>query len=204
MPSHAPSLCSCGQVFVAYGEACPCRKEANAAYDKRRPAWRRLYNTPEWRQLRLEILAMHPQCAACGVPAEVVDHIEPHKGDLGLFFDPANLQPLCKRCHDSKTGREVRREQIARRRGVKRRADDEGVCVDRSRVAMAARDRDGNDYKLSLADGKREARAELSTAQPSDDGTKKESSRPRGVGEVCRQAVWDRRGCHDSDGPYFI
>lgn len=35
------------------------------------------------------------------VPASVADHIKPHRGDRGLFFDPANLQSLCKSCHDS-------------------------------------------------------------------------------------------------------
>lgn len=33
-------------------------------------------------------------------PAEVVDHITPHKGDESLFFDPNNLQSLCKSHHD--------------------------------------------------------------------------------------------------------
>jgi 5-methylcytosine-specific restriction protein A len=33
----------------------------------------------------------------------VVDHIKPHKGDRGLFWELANHQALCKRCHDRKT-----------------------------------------------------------------------------------------------------
>jgi 5-methylcytosine-specific restriction endonuclease McrA len=33
--------------------------------------------------------------------ATVVDHIVPHKGDQALFWDHANWQSLCKRCHDS-------------------------------------------------------------------------------------------------------
>jgi 5-methylcytosine-specific restriction protein A len=37
------------------------------------------------------------------VGATVVDHIIPHKGDMGLFWDKANWQSLCKPCHDSKT-----------------------------------------------------------------------------------------------------
>ncbi|WP_345799048.1 HNH endonuclease [Agrobacterium pusense] len=28
------------------------------------------------------------------------DHIEPHKGDEALFYDPSNLQSLCAPCHD--------------------------------------------------------------------------------------------------------
>lgn len=30
----------------------------------------------------------------------VVDHVVPHRGDLGLFLDPANLQTLCPDDHD--------------------------------------------------------------------------------------------------------
>ena len=33
--------------------------------------------------------------------ADVVDHIKPHKGDVVLFYDPTNLQSLCKHHHDS-------------------------------------------------------------------------------------------------------
>ena len=35
------------------------------------------------------------------VEANVVDHVKPHRGNLGLFFDRGNLQSLCKSCHDS-------------------------------------------------------------------------------------------------------
>lgn len=34
-------------------------------------------------------------------PANVVDHVKAHKGDETLFFDPSNLQSLCKPHHDS-------------------------------------------------------------------------------------------------------
>ncbi|MDO6587341.1 HNH endonuclease [Salipiger sp. 1_MG-2023] len=37
-----------------------------------------------------------------------VDHITPHKGDETLFFDPGNLQALCKLCHASRKQREER------------------------------------------------------------------------------------------------
>ena len=38
------------------------------------------------------------------VPAIVVDHIIPHRGNQRLFWDMKNWQPLCKDCHDRKTG----------------------------------------------------------------------------------------------------
>jgi len=42
-------------------------------------------------------------CSAIGLvrAATVADHIRAHKGNPALFFDPANLQSLCKPHHDS-------------------------------------------------------------------------------------------------------
>lgn len=47
-----------------------------------------------------------PFCVYCDqqgriIPATVVDHIIPHRGDKSLFFDTKNLQSLCKTCHDA-------------------------------------------------------------------------------------------------------
>ena len=62
-----------------------------------------------WRAARKLFLRKNPLCARCmerGVltPATVVDHIRPHRGDQQLFWDESNWQPLCKDCHDLKTG----------------------------------------------------------------------------------------------------
>ncbi|MGJ8619600.1 MAG: hypothetical protein ACSHWN_04655 [Methylophilaceae bacterium] len=38
--------------------------------------------------------------------ANVVDHIKPHGGDMSLFWDSKNWQPMNKRCHDKKTAKE--------------------------------------------------------------------------------------------------
>lgn len=67
-----------------------------------------LYKTMRWRRLRSRQLAKHPrcQCPHCtsgkreSLPASVVDHITPHKGDTKLFFDPRNLRSMAKPCHD--------------------------------------------------------------------------------------------------------
>ena len=69
-----------------------------------------LYNG-RWQKARAGYLAKHPLCReheALGqyIPATVVDHIQPHKGDMSLFWDSDNWQPLCKACHDAKTARE--------------------------------------------------------------------------------------------------
>jgi 5-methylcytosine-specific restriction protein A len=39
--------------------------------------------------------------------ADVVDHVQPHRGDVGLFLDPGNLAAMCSSCHSRKTAREV-------------------------------------------------------------------------------------------------
>lgn len=60
----------------------------------------------KWRRLRLVVLSEEPYCRACQSPAEEVDHIVPKP--LGTDVRD-NLQALCKRCHSSKTRREMNR-----------------------------------------------------------------------------------------------
>lgn len=64
-----------------------------------------------WDKARRLHLIDHPLCAHClarglTVPAREVDHIVAHKGDMGKFWDRANWQSLCKRCHSRKTAKE--------------------------------------------------------------------------------------------------
>lgn len=64
-----------------------------------------LYNRKAWHILRARQLRLEPLCRFCAqmgrrTPAVIVDHVEPHRGDETKFFDPANLQSLCKPCHD--------------------------------------------------------------------------------------------------------
>ena len=55
-------------------------------------------------------MAMHPVCQQCGRAASTdLDHIMPHRGDVNLFWDPDNMQALCKQCHDAKTANEINR-----------------------------------------------------------------------------------------------
>ena len=63
----------------------------------------------KWRKARALFLKQNPLCAFClaegkVVPATVVDHIIPHRGDQRLFWDQTNWESLCKECHDKKTG----------------------------------------------------------------------------------------------------
>ena len=65
----------------------------------------------KWQRVSKEYLARHPLCVKCleagrVTQATVVDHVKPHRGDKRLFWDESNWQPLCKPCHDRKTGAE--------------------------------------------------------------------------------------------------
>lgn len=78
--------------------------------DSRRGSARERGYTTRWEKARAGFLRSHPLCRSCQQagriqPASVVDHIVPHKGDQSLFWRSDNWQPLCKRCHDSKTAR---------------------------------------------------------------------------------------------------
>ncbi len=70
---------------------------------KKSTAWHHLYASARWRRESREFLARFPFCARCGKPAELVDHIQPHRGDELLFWDQLNWQSLCGRCHSAKT-----------------------------------------------------------------------------------------------------
>lgn len=75
-----------------------------------RQAGAALYQTAQWKALRLVLLTRHPLCACPECvqtgrirPAEVLHHLEAHGGDPARFFDVRNLQPLAKSCHDRLT-----------------------------------------------------------------------------------------------------
>lgn len=68
---------------------------------------RRLYDTVRWKITRKRIFARDLfTCQMCrhiegDTSLLVCDHVKPHRGDLALFWDDANLQTLCKSpCHD--------------------------------------------------------------------------------------------------------
>jgi 5-methylcytosine-specific restriction protein A len=78
--------------------------------------WRAWYKTARWQRLRWQVLVEGQfRCARCGTlegdTAQLVaDHIEPHRGDAGLFWDQGNLQVLCAPCHAGpKQAEEARR-----------------------------------------------------------------------------------------------
>jgi 5-methylcytosine-specific restriction protein A len=109
MPGPAPHPCvvpGCAQL-ITRGRR--CRQHAVTA-EHARPnyAWRRWYRTPRWSALRARVLRDQAyRCAGCGevVAGLEVDHIVRHEGVPARFWDRANLQALCRRCHQRKTQR---------------------------------------------------------------------------------------------------
>jgi len=73
--------------------------------------YRALYSSKRWRALRAQALTrdlFRCQRPGCGVQltagrsdktSAVVHHVQPHKGDLELFFDLGNLEAVCWSCH---------------------------------------------------------------------------------------------------------
>ena len=74
----------------------------------------KLYKSARWARARAAFLASNPYCVHCLehpaapslVAARHVDHIRPHRGDVDLFWDQTNWQPLCASCHSRKTAQE--------------------------------------------------------------------------------------------------
>ncbi len=85
------------------------RSEARMYERYRGSARKRGYNK-QWEKESKGFLKEHPLCVECEkqgkfIPAQVVDHIVPHRGNQKLFWDKRNWQPLCKHHHDQKTAR---------------------------------------------------------------------------------------------------
>lgn len=94
-----------------------CQQHAAAQQQQRKQADKRRGSAAsrgygsQWRKARVVYLAEHPLCKHCKAqglltPATIIDHIKPHRGDMVLFWDQNNWQPLCKRHHDIKTASE--------------------------------------------------------------------------------------------------
>lgn len=67
---------------------------------------KRLYNSPEWRKARVRFLMENPLCSVClkmgkTVPATVVHHTTPHRGNPVIFWDETCWESVCSGCHNS-------------------------------------------------------------------------------------------------------
>ncbi|HEX7883151.1 MAG TPA: HNH endonuclease [Afipia sp.] len=88
------------------------------------PPWKAWYKLARWRGLRLRIFLRDLytcQRKGCGLiegdtALLVCDHVKPHRGDEALFWDEANLQTLCKACHDK--AKQTEEQASLHQRGV--------------------------------------------------------------------------------------
>jgi len=109
MPGRAPHPCTvpgCSALILS-GRRCQAHK-VQAEHGRPNLETRRWYRTPQWKALRARVIfEADYQCAGCGriVLALEVDHILRHGGVYARFWDRANLQALCRSCHQRKTQR---------------------------------------------------------------------------------------------------
>ena len=109
MPQAAKKLCTvCRQIG-----GCKCRKEPG-----RKSARDRGY-TNQWDIASKHWREVNPLCAECDrqgrlTPANVVDHVRPHKGNQEWFWDQSNWESTCTHCHNVKTRMEANLEHYGR------------------------------------------------------------------------------------------
>jgi 5-methylcytosine-specific restriction enzyme A len=104
MPSLPPRICRCGQ-RVAAGALCACQVARRSATEKRRPSARQRGYDRAWEGASTAWLALpgHELCACgCGRRADMIDHKVAPKGDMRLFWDRSNWQPMNRRCNSRK------------------------------------------------------------------------------------------------------
>lgn len=105
MPLKAARVCVCGNIVASYA-TCICQQSRKAEADKRRPSASERGYDGKWQRESKAFLAL-PQnryCACgCGRIADCVDHKIPHRGDMKLFWDRSNWQPMASSpCHSSR------------------------------------------------------------------------------------------------------
>lgn len=75
----------------------------------------RMRTSRQWARVRRMVLAGQPMCAdpfgyhaddAHPVPAVEVHHLVPAAQRIDLFYEQANLQPLCRHCHAKLSAKE--------------------------------------------------------------------------------------------------
>jgi 5-methylcytosine-specific restriction protein A len=81
------------------GPRCPSHRTGGGWKGQRRNGY-----GSAWAKIRRAVLVEEPACRVCGAPSTDVDHIVPRS--LGGTDDRSNLRGLCRRCHQTKTGKE--------------------------------------------------------------------------------------------------
>jgi 5-methylcytosine-specific restriction enzyme A len=108
-PKHPCSYPGCVALISADKSRCEMhRSQEQREHDRQRGSSASRGYDRKWRAARRSFLQRNPLCVEClkkGIPrvANVVDHVNPHKGDPMLFWDQSNWQSLCSSCHSRKT-----------------------------------------------------------------------------------------------------
>ena len=97
------------------------REQQLREYDARRRAskpWRRWYKHAAWQAIRAAHLAGEPLCRRCQaegltVAAEVVHHVEPHRGDYAKFM-AGPFESLCTAHHNREAHSEEMQAESAK------------------------------------------------------------------------------------------
>jgi 5-methylcytosine-specific restriction protein A len=109
MPNRCKRACrhpGCGA--VTDDGLCAKHRELHSALAIAKVKQKSDFYGPKWRRESKRFLEENPWCAMHlengeHVRATVTDHRIPHRGNLSLFWDRKNWQPLCKSDHDRKT-----------------------------------------------------------------------------------------------------
>lgn len=112
MPRMSNKLCSVqGCYIVVPAGTYYCSKHKPEPFQRNNRYVRdKFYDSTAWKKCSRSYLIEHPLCISCKekgrtTPAVHTDHIIPI-GKGGSKLDRSNLQPLCLKCHASKTGKE--------------------------------------------------------------------------------------------------
>jgi 5-methylcytosine-specific restriction protein A len=127
----------CGSLVVGMtAQRCaPCERAADVQRVEERRAYgramkdtgprarrrRKVYQSPEWKAIRLRVIARDGACRLCGSTARLtVHHLTPAADDGAAALDMDNLVTLCAPCHGRIDGPKAARAK-ARARARRRR-----------------------------------------------------------------------------------
>jgi 5-methylcytosine-specific restriction protein A len=107
-----------GQRYVCSTAGCgrladrpKCDKHRRESEHRQNDVGRRRYRTARWARLRKSVLSRDLHlCCECQRQGRTrigteIDHVKPWSQAPERFWDPENLETLCKACHSQKTRR---------------------------------------------------------------------------------------------------